>query len=246
MNIELMKHNLSVLESEYASGKNAEACAAAFSVARLLISQARPLLAEIPDEEGQLREVYRSMIGTVNEMNAFLAGIGARFDPLELAPKQREKIRLAQEAYLKSEQEFAQEEERNAALLAEEDALRESQTNLSRLRGKIKELINIKEQEIGALQKEVDDYKSSLAELEDTCGKCKELAERYRTELGENSAILKNMPETVGVKSIDDLIRYGRIFMEETESMREDSEKHIQDIIAEIERISQAVAEASL
>lgn len=246
MNIELIKHNLSMLESEYESGREAEACTAAFSIARLVISQAKSLLSGLSDDDRQLREVYRSLIGALNEMNALLADIKTIFDPLELTPKQKEKIRLAQEEYSKSEQEFAGEQELNAALLLEEEALRESRANLTGLRDNIRELTDIKEKEIDALQNEINNYKMKLEELEDTLGKCEELAERYRSELGENSDIVKKMPDTVGIKSVDDLISYGRQFMEETENQREDTEKCIQDIIAEIEKISRSVPEDSL
>ena len=60
--------------------------------------------------------------------------------------------------------------------------------------------------------------------------------------MGENSRLIQAMPDETGMKSVDDLIARAKQTRKEAEERRQLSSSLLDQILAEMERISQSVS----
>lgn len=211
MNIELIRQNLDACEKEMKNGSETKACEMAFLTARMLISQTAPVFDMIsaePTDIDVLRKVYIAYVGVANELNALFVQTAPYFDIAKLPGILKERIAAVNEMFERKREELNEEEKVNEALLQREEVLRQEEKKLKEIRDKVRELKQLSE-EISLLKAELD----------------------------ENSVLIRNMPDTVGIKSVDDLIKYAKSIEPEIEEKQIISEKVIDQILEEIERI---------
>lgn len=240
MNIELIRQNLDACEKEMKNGKEEEACERAFLTARMLISQAAPVfdtVSSAPTDIDKLRKIYISYMGTANELHSLFIQIAPYFNSLELAVKLKERIVTVNEMFERKRAELEEEEKRNEKLLQEEKKLKQEEAELKNLRDKVKELSQLQEKELQNYRNEIAYWKDLKTKLKDTCEECRKELSLLKAELDENSALIRNMPDTLGVKSVDDLIKYAKSLEPDIQEKRSTSAEVIDRILEEIERI---------
>ena len=245
MNMKLIRQTLSDCEQEAEKGSDIKACEYALTAARLLISQSAAVMekAAKADEDGDgLRRLYMVSVAGANEMAAVFNRTRPYWEQAGLTPKLKERIEILQKDFEKKQGELEEEKERAKELLSMEKALCDKEKELKKLKEKEKKLSDLKEKDLKELQKEIDGWKKKAATLTEQCRLGRKELEDMTAELGENSRLIQAMPDETGMKSVDDLIARAKQTRKEAEERRQLSSGLLDQILAEMERISQSVS----
>lgn len=237
MNLELIMQNMALCRERIQNGDMAGGREAAFMTARLLIFQAGREMDPKAMEEEELRRFMIACVGAANELHDLFTRIEPDFDLLTLPEQLKERIRNVNVDFAKKKQQLEQEEEIHRELLSREEELRETREELLNRRNKVRELAEIRERELSALQKEIRGWQEKTQQLEQACRDCREQLSLYEAELSENSALIAAMPDSTGMDGVDMLIRETREFQGKIGAERELSGQRIDAILCAIAKI---------
>ena len=205
MNIELIRLNLDRCAAIDGELQPEEAARQALIVAQLLIAEAAQLEAPLDFSTAQL-PVYIDGLKTAGAAQRLLGSAAAKIEGQTVSDLVRNRILELSGQREATEAELARLQADNQDLLDQEESLKARQKSLEEMSTRVEALIELQDQELKRLEETNRQLQTKLDALQEAAKTARDRYDRLNAEIGENGRIIKCMPESSGIDSVDALL----------------------------------------
>ncbi|MBQ2957458.1 MAG: hypothetical protein IJE08_13470 [Clostridia bacterium] len=233
MNIQLIQHNLKMIDEYVQTGRGVEAGRLALLLAKMML--------EKPDG-GQMdaaakRGLYGAYGGAAVSLKECFDMLLQDYSPTDDMEQLKEKIARINDRISQCIVDIEEIEQNNSELFAAEAELRKKQDELKEKRDKLQELKDLKEKGLSDLKKEIDELDETLNTLNEECSKALNEKEKWAEAFTINRQLIAELPESVADKTADELIAAAKEYAARVQQTGSEGEEWLIKVIDAVEGI---------
>jgi len=237
MNIQLIQHNLKLINENVQNGRSTEA-------GKLTLLMAKMML-EKPDckqtDTAMKRNLYGAYGGAAVALKECYDMLLQDYSPSKEIEQLNIKIVNINDQIAECAQSTEEVEKNNNELFAAEEKLKKKQKQLQEKKDKLQELIELKENGLSKLECEIKEMDEKLKALDETCKKALEEKEKWAQVFTTDQQLIAELPESIADKTIDALIGQAKDYIAHVQQTGNEGEEWLRTIIEAIEGIRERI-----
>ena len=235
MNIELIRHNIRQLEAQLDEGQPEQACRRAFALARLLLqspSQTPP------------QGLYTAYAGAAVCLRECFEELLERYEPEKDLAQMAQKLRQVNADIAECAKDREAVEAAHEALLSRRQELEKEKQALEEQKSEAEGLVALREQELPALRREIEEKERLLREIGQACEEALREKQRWGLVLDEDNRLICSLPDDLPDREAGAVIAAAKEYAQQARLSAEEGDEWLRKVIRAVDESRNRMREA--